>query len=156
MHFYRGLLLKDVALLRAAADQQAASVASAGGEALLAFDNAAAGVDMVDDSGGGAAAAAAAEAEAEAHADQADETSSEWKRLQSLMMQLRKCCDHPYLFPGADPTPESIDEGIVTASNKMVLLDRLLPKLAAAGHRVLIFSQVRAQSDFFLALSAHR
>ena len=47
-------------------------------------------------------------------ADQNSEESSEWKRLQSLMMQLRKCCDHPYLFHGADPNPSEIDEGIVT------------------------------------------
>jgi len=32
------------------------------------------------------------------------------------------------------------------ARGKMVLLDRLLPKLRAQGHRVLIFSQVRART----------
>ena len=31
---------------------------------------------------------------------------------------------------------------IVACSGKMVLLDKLLPKLQAEGHRVLIFSQV--------------
>lgn len=53
-----------------------------------------------------------------------DETKSEWKRLQSLLMQLRKTCNHPYLFAGADPNPNAIDDGIVEASNKMALLDR--------------------------------
>eukprot|EP00611_Tribonema_gayanum_P023708 TRINITY_DN5050_c0_g1_i1.p1 TRINITY_DN5050_c0_g1~~TRINITY_DN5050_c0_g1_i1.p1 ORF type:complete len:1003 (+),score=418.58 TRINITY_DN5050_c0_g1_i1:2044-5052(+) len=72
---------------------------------------------------------------------------NDWKRLQSLMMQLRKCCNHPYLFPGADPDPEAIDEGLVRASGKMVLLDRLLPRLKARGHRVCLFSQFTSTLD---------
>ncbi|KAJ2849193.1 putative ATPase, partial [Coemansia brasiliensis] len=59
----------------------------------------------------------------------------------------RKVCQHPYLFdfPVTDPTdPESpylIDEQLVRASGKLLVLDRLLPELFARGHRVLIFSQ---------------
>eukprot|EP00965_Chrysotila_dentata_P223203 6193445-Pleurochrysis_carterae.AAC.1 len=26
---------------------------------------------------------------------------TDWKKLQSLLMQLRKCCNHPFLFSGA-------------------------------------------------------
>ena len=26
-------------------------------------------------------------------------------RLKSVMMELRKCCNHPYLFQGAEPGP---------------------------------------------------
>jgi SWI/SNF-related matrix-associated actin-dependent regulator of chromatin subfamily A member 5 len=26
-------------------------------------------------------------------------------RLQNIVMQLRKCCNHPYLFDGAEPGP---------------------------------------------------
>ena len=33
---------------------------------------------------------------------------------------------------------------ILGSSGKMVLLDKLLPKLKAQGHKVLLFSQVRA------------
>jgi len=33
-------------------------------------------------------------------------------------------------------------EMFIKASGKMVLLDKLLPKLRAGGHRVLIFSQM--------------
>lgn len=53
-----------------------------------------------------------------------DETRSDWKRLQSLMMQLRKTCNHPYLFSGADPNPDMINEQIIEASSKMALLDK--------------------------------
>jgi len=38
-------------------------------------------------------------------------------------------------------------EEIVTASGKMMLLDRLLPKLMDAGHRVVIFSQFTRTLD---------
>ncbi len=34
--------------------------------------------------------------------DAAKPGSQEWKKLQSLMMQLRKCCNHPFLFPNAE------------------------------------------------------
>jgi SWI/SNF-related matrix-associated actin-dependent regulator of chromatin subfamily A member 5 len=55
------------------------------------------------------------------------------------MMQLRKCANHPYLFDGADPGPT--DERLVEASGKLKMLDRLLPKLHAAHHRCVVFSQ---------------
>ncbi|KAI3704102.1 hypothetical protein L1987_74315 [Smallanthus sonchifolius] len=66
------------------------------------------------------------------------------KSLQNLSMQLRKCCNHPYLFTG-----EYIwhKEEIVRASGKFELLDRLLPKLHRAGHRVLLFSQMTRLMD---------
>jgi DNA-binding response OmpR family regulator len=39
-------------------------------------------------------------------------TGSEWKRLMSLFMQLRKVCNHPYLFQGAEPRDDSDDDNI--------------------------------------------
>lgn len=30
-------------------------------------------------------------------------------RLQNILMQLRKVCNHPYLFPGAEPGPPYIE-----------------------------------------------
>ena len=58
-------------------------------------------------------------------------------------MQLRKCCDHPYLFPDAEEDPNSTPiEELVAASGKLRVLDRLLLKLHANGHRVVLFSQV--------------
>ncbi|KAJ2785852.1 putative ATPase [Coemansia javaensis] len=67
--------------------------------------------------------------------------------LQFRLMQQRKVCQHPYLFDfpvrdAADPESEYlIDERLVQASGKLIVLDRLLPALFAGGHRVLIFSQ---------------
>lgn len=38
-------------------------------------------------------------------------------RLQNILMQLRKCCNHPYLFDGAEPGPPyTTDEHIVSCS----------------------------------------
>lgn len=34
---------------------------------------------------------------------QCEQGNDAWKKLQALFMQLRKCCNHPYLFPGAEP-----------------------------------------------------
>ncbi|KAK9672015.1 hypothetical protein RND81_12G070200 [Saponaria officinalis] len=67
------------------------------------------------------------------------------KGLQNLSMQLRKCCNHPYLFL-QEYNMWRMDE-IVRASGKFELLDRLLPKLKRANHRVLLFSQMTRLLD---------
>jgi ATP-dependent DNA helicase len=43
-----------------------------------------------------------------------------------MLMQLRKACNHPYLFewPEDDDEEELIDEEIITSSGKMQVLDR--------------------------------
>ena len=58
----------------------------------------------------------------------------EWRRLNSLMAQLRKAANHPYLFEGAEPPTLDGRAGpdIITASGKMMVLDRLLTKLKVA------------------------
>ncbi|CAI5742134.1 unnamed protein product [Peronospora destructor] len=61
------------------------------------------------------------------------------KGLSNVLMQLRKVCNHPYLF---QTNGYQIDFDIVRSSGKFELLDRMLPKLKAAGHRVLMFSQM--------------
>ncbi|XP_017778534.1 PREDICTED: chromatin-remodeling complex ATPase chain Iswi isoform X2 [Nicrophorus vespilloides] len=69
-------------------------------------------------------------------------------RLQNILMQLRKCSNHPYLFDGAEPGPPyTTDEHLVYNSGKMVILDKLLPKLQEQGSRVLIFSQMTRMLD---------
>uniref|UniRef100_A0A1B0BDV9 Chromatin-remodeling complex ATPase chain Iswi n=1 Tax=Glossina palpalis gambiensis TaxID=67801 RepID=A0A1B0BDV9_9MUSC len=69
-------------------------------------------------------------------------------RLQNTLMQLRKCTNHPYLFDGAEPGPPyTTDTHLVNNSGKMVILDKLLPKLQAQGSRVLIFSQMTRMLD---------
>jgi chromodomain-helicase-DNA-binding protein 7 len=74
--------------------------------------------------------------------------------LMNVMMELRKCCNHPYLVKGveervmADLTSEEQADQLIShkklieCSGKLVLLDKLLPKLHSQGHKVLIFSQM--------------
>jgi ATP-dependent DNA helicase len=63
-------------------------------------------------------------------------------------MQARLACNSPHNFYwpwGADSS--TVDETLVTASGKMLLLDRLVPRLMANGHKILIFSQFKTQLD---------
>ncbi|KAJ2901737.1 ISWI chromatin-remodeling complex ATPase ISW2 [Zalerion maritima] len=69
-------------------------------------------------------------------------------RLLNIVMQLRKCCNHPYLFEGAEPGPPyTTDEHLVYNAGKMAILDRLLGRLHKEGSRVLIFSQMSRLLD---------
>ena len=64
------------------------------------------------------------------------------------MAQLRLVCNSPHHFYNPWATSDlPVDESIVTASGKMLLLDRLLNKLLPLGHKVLIFSQFSTQLD---------
>merc|ERR1719225_2580930 len=68
---------------------------------------------------------------------------TEKMRLQNILMQLRKCTNHPYLFDGAEPGPPYVtDESLINDSGKFIVLDKLLPKLQEQGSRVLIFTQM--------------
>lgn len=61
----------------------------------------------------------------------------------NIVMQLRKCAGHPYLFPGVeDRTLPPLGEHLVENCGKMVLLDKLLIRLKERGHRVLLFTQM--------------
>ena len=51
------------------------------------------------------------------------------------------------ITPEQTPTHLAATEAIVKASGKLVLLDKLLPKLKEDGHRVLIFSQFKIMLD---------
>ena len=72
--------------------------------------------------------------------------------LLNIIGELKKCCNHPFLFESAEEgyrgSADANDAGtvqrLVLTSGKMVLLDKLLKRLRDTGHRVLIFSQVRA------------
>ena len=111
-------------------------------------------------------------------------------KLMNIQMELRKCCNHPYLVNGVEDLEEMtlegkmkdearlsgiknpsqsfmgaakkkshknaidkeyqrrrMEENIIPTSGKMVLLDKLLPKLKAEGHKVLIFSQMVRMLD---------
>lgn len=52
-----------------------------------------------------------------------------------------------YLFDGAEPYPFTNGDHLVTNSGKLMVLDKLLPKLQAQGSRVLIFSQMTRLLD---------
>ncbi|XP_035375981.1 chromodomain-helicase-DNA-binding protein 3 isoform X4 [Electrophorus electricus] len=73
--------------------------------------------------------------------------------LLNIMMDLKKCCNHPYLFPvasvEASKTPSGAYEGasLTKASGKLMLLQKMLRKLKEQGHRVLVFSQMTKMLD---------
>jgi SNF2 family DNA or RNA helicase len=69
------------------------------------------------------------------------------KSLTNILLNLRKCCNHPYLFDGVEPEPYQEGEHLINNCGKMILLDKLLLKLKAEGHRVLIFSQMTSLLD---------
>lgn len=68
-------------------------------------------------------------------------------QLSNMEMQLRKCCNHPFMIKGVQQslssslTEEEKLKKMIDSSGKMVLLDKLLPKLKSQGKKVLIFSQ---------------
>jgi SWI/SNF-related matrix-associated actin-dependent regulator of chromatin subfamily A member 5 len=72
---------------------------------------------------------------------------NEWRKLMNLLLQLRKVCNHIYLMPEAAPDPYEISEEIVYGSGKLLMLDRMLPRLKENGHRVLLFSQFTSMLD---------
>lgn len=75
--------------------------------------------------------------------------------LLNIMMELRKCCIHPYLIAGAEEQillengqdlAQEIDKEeyyriLIQSSGKLVFLDKLLTKLYKS-HKVLVFSQM--------------
>ncbi|GAB2271001.1 Probable helicase chr10 [Dionaea muscipula] len=67
--------------------------------------------------------------------------------LQNIVIQLRKACSHPYLFPGVEPEPYEEGEHLVQASGKLIILDQLLQRLHDSGHRVLLFAQMTQTLD---------
>ncbi|KAM0790771.1 hypothetical protein ACM66B_004621 [Microbotryomycetes sp. NB124-2] len=72
--------------------------------------------------------------------------------LQNQIMQLRKICNHPFVFEAVersiDPSGQS-DATLFRVSGKFEILDRILPKLFATGHRVLMFFQMTTVMTIF-------
>ncbi|XVF69552.1 hypothetical protein PTKIN_Ptkin11bG0090800 [Pterospermum kingtungense] len=75
--------------------------------------------------------------------------------LLNIVVELKKCCNHPFLFEsadhgyGGDTSINDISklERIILSSGKLVILDKLLIKLHETKHRVLIFSQMVRMLD---------
>lgn len=65
--------------------------------------------------------------------------------LSNMLMQLRKLCNHPFVFEKVEevmnPT-KSTNDLLWRSAGKFELLDRILPKFQATGHRVLMFFQM--------------
>ena len=102
----------------------------------------------------------------QAMASSSSAEGSSWKTMMNLLMQLRKTCNHPYvstlfpsllaitlvalriadvpprryLLPNAESEPFTIEEHIVSASSKLVLLDKMLKDILPTGEKVLVFS----------------
>ena len=71
------------------------------------------------------------------------------------MMQLRKICNHPYLFMlNLDMT--HVTDDVWRSSGKFELLDRMLPKLLSTKHRLLIFCQMTQLMDILEAFFEYR
>ncbi len=70
----------------------------------------------------------------------------------NVHMQLRKCCNHPFLVRGVEEAERARLKAqtalpLSQYSGKLVLLEKLLPKLKKEGHRVLMFSQFKMMLD---------
>ena len=72
------------------------------------------------------------------------------KGLNNKIMQLRKVCNHPFVFEEVEAVLNSqklTNELLWRTSGKFELLDRVLPKFKASGHRVLMFFQMTQIMD---------
>lgn len=85
-------------------------------------------------------------------------TTGKKRSLNFILMDLKMVCNHPYLFPGKEPQHGDADELfrlLVTASGKLQLLEKLLPRLKEGGHRVLLFSQMTTMLDILEDFLSH-
>lgn len=74
------------------------------------------------------------------------------KGLNNKIMQLRKICNHPFVFEEVEDVLNSTrltNDLLWRTSGKFELLDRVLPKFKASGHKVLIFFQMTSVMNIF-------
>jgi ATP-dependent helicase STH1/SNF2 len=65
--------------------------------------------------------------------------------LSNMLMQLRKLCNHPFVFEEVEDQMnpgKGTNDLLWRVAGKFELLDRILPKFQATGHRVLMFFQM--------------
>lgn len=77
-------------------------------------------------------------------------TKSGIKGLNNKIMQLRKICNHPFVFDeveGVVNPSRSNTDLLYRVAGKFELLDRVLSKFEATGHRVLMFFQMTHVMD---------
>lgn len=81
--------------------------------------------------------------------------------LLNVVMDLKKCCNHPYLFPvaamEAPKMPNGMYDGgaLIKGAGKLLLLQKMLRNLKDNGHRVLIFSQMTKMLDLLEDFMEH-
>lgn len=87
-------------------------------------------------------------------------TNSGKTAILNIVMQLRKCCNHPYLFEGVeDRTLDPLGEHLVDNCGKLNMVDKLLKKLKERGSRVLIFTQMTRILDIledYMVMRGHK
>merc|ERR1719361_1189162 len=75
-------------------------------------------------------------------------TKSGAKALLNTIMQLRKLCNHPFMFQHIEESYTNhtgirdLGPDIYRSSGKFEVIDRILPKMQASGHRILMFCQM--------------
>lgn len=165
--FYKTLLTRsDEGLLSelfcGASDKEAALVANK--DARVLDDQAVAKFESLEEQAAEGSTAAAAEWQETKEImrqalsrEQADgQTKGSWRKLMNILMQLRKCCNHPYTLPHTEPDPYYVGDHIIKASGKFILLDKIINELVIKQKRkVLIFSGFARMLDCcedFLAL----
>ncbi|OQR90058.1 chromodomain protein [Achlya hypogyna] len=74
--------------------------------------------------------------------------------LMNVEMELRKCCNHPFLIRGVEQkelahvtTEYERSRLMIQASGKLVLLEKMLAKFRAERKKVLVFSQFKIMLD---------
>lgn len=74
------------------------------------------------------------------------------KGLNNKIMQLRKICNHPFVFEEVEDVLDQsrlANDLLWRTSGKFELLDRVLPKFKASGHKVLLFFQMTSVMSIF-------
>lgn len=82
-------------------------------------------------------------------------------KMTNIVMQLRKCCNHPYLCSAEIANENLLEDGsydiaaLVAVSGKLSILQIMLQKLKDTGHKVLIFSGMTKLLDILEYLLEH-
>ncbi|KAK8236019.1 SNF2 family N-terminal domain-containing protein [Phyllosticta capitalensis] len=80
--------------------------------------------------------------------EDAKSNNAEYWRLRNLVMQLRMCCNHPYLITNVQPNPYELGPHVLQASGKFIVLEKLLRELILVRRKkVLIFSGFTGMLD---------
>ncbi|UKJ89172.1 hypothetical protein MACJ_002420 [Theileria orientalis] len=72
---------------------------------------------------------------------------------QNRFLQLRKICNHPYLYANSS---YPCDDMLISSCGKMCMLDLILSRLYEVNHRVLIFSQMTSMLDILEIYLSYR